>query len=989
MERVTKYLLRVVSATACVGVISLVLPSLASATPSLAFTAPSRIDNVAPYWSVPEFTAVSCVSASLCVAGDQWGDIVAMTNSSTGAWGPPAEVDVGDIVGVSCASASLCAAIDSAGYVVTSSDPAGGRSAWNGPLRIAPAGDGLSSVSCPHGASFCVATDTNGDLLVSTDPTGSDQWTVSSVVPSGYVLNDVSCSSPSLCVGIVYSDFSQYLVTSTDPTGGAGDWSSLIPLGGNSSQLGRISCFPGLCVAWTDEGLLMSTNPTGGAGAWSPPASDTAGGYGLETIACASADLCIGVNAGGNTAVTTDPTGGDWGSPANLGIQPVEALACAPDSTCAEVDASGDAITTTDPSAGSSAWTASQNVDGVNELTGISCPSSGLCVAVDTSGNVITTSDPQAGPWAGFHTADGDFAGVVCPAVDLCLASSGGELVTSTDPTGGIDDWTAASVPGGVDIGVPACVSTELCVAFGYLASDPADLYEAFSTDPGGGASTWSAVDLGYSWSDLASSSIACASVSLCLGIVPPDSLIQSTTPSAGIDSWTPSASLSAANGAPVYGITCPTTTLCAALDAGAVLTSTDPSAGASSWSVTGDLISPTDYVGGSLDSLTCAPETAFCAFDDDGGVWSSTDAAGGTGTWSTDENIESQPLAGLSCASSSLCVGIASGDNTESGDAMIGTAGGASDTLTINLAGSGTGSAGGSPVSCETPSTSCSASVAPGRLVSVTETPTGDGSFTGWSGACSGFGTCVVKMDGNETVTANFAAPPESTLSVMTQGSGSGTVTGAAYCPGGYDASCQISCPGACQATFWQNSLLILNAQAAAGSYFAGWGGTCSGYGQCTVPLSTAGETVTATFISNLPSTFPSGGNSPPSPPPVAGTVALSAVSAHVTSGHAEIAIDCVGGTMECGGTLTLTVPDKTLKAVRHKPARARSVVVARGSYALAAASKGEFSLTLTSAGKALIKQDHGRVTGTLTMTSSLGTSLVRPFTLIAAKPK
>ena len=46
---------------------------------------------------------------------------------------------------------------------------------------------------------------------------------------------------------------------------------------------------------------------------------------------------------------------------------------------------------------------------------------------------------------------------------------------------------------------------------------------------------------------------------------------------------------------------------------------------------------------------------------------------------------------------------------------------------------------------------------------------------WSGWSGGCSGTDPCVVTMDSNKTVTANFT-PIEYTLAINT--TGNGTVT-------------------------------------------------------------------------------------------------------------------------------------------------------------------------------------------------------------------
>ncbi|MFN7952340.1 MAG: putative Ig domain-containing protein [bacterium] len=75
---------------------------------------------------------------------------------------------------------------------------------------------------------------------------------------------------------------------------------------------------------------------------------------------------------------------------------------------------------------------------------------------------------------------------------------------------------------------------------------------------------------------------------------------------------------------------------------------------------------------------------------------------------------------------------------------------------LTVAKAGKGVGTVTSSPagISC---GATCSASFAAGTLVTLTATTTPGNTFTGWSGACSGTGTCQVTMDAERSVTATF----------------------------------------------------------------------------------------------------------------------------------------------------------------------------------------------------------------------------------------
>ena len=120
-----------------------------------------------------DLRSVVCPSITLCVATDAGGNVLTSTNPAGGAsaW-TPAHIDGNDgyecvhygetgcpvqLGAVSCASVMSCTALDNAGYMFTSTDPAGGTAAWrqqgSGPV---PGSEALSSLSCPT-AALCVA----------------------------------------------------------------------------------------------------------------------------------------------------------------------------------------------------------------------------------------------------------------------------------------------------------------------------------------------------------------------------------------------------------------------------------------------------------------------------------------------------------------------------------------------------------------------------------------------------------------------------------------------------------------------------------------------------------------------------------------------------------------------------------------------------------------------------------------------------------------
>ena len=87
----------------------------------------------------------------------------------------------------------------------------------------------------------------------------------------------------------------------------------------------------------------------------------------------------------------------------------------------------------------------------VYSLTAVSCPSPWLCVALDSNGQIVTSTDPTGGPsaWTSFGVDQGsaDFSAISCPSAFLCVAVDDlGNVATSTDPTGGSGAWTLTNL---------------------------------------------------------------------------------------------------------------------------------------------------------------------------------------------------------------------------------------------------------------------------------------------------------------------------------------------------------------------------------------------------------------------------------------------------------------------------------------------------------------------------------------------------------------
>jgi hypothetical protein len=86
--------------------------------------------------------------------------------------------------------------------------------------------------------------------------------------------------------------------------------------------------------------------------------------------------------------------------------------------------------------------------------------------------------------------------------------------------------------------------------------------------------------------------------------------------------------------------------------------------------------------------------------------------------------------------------------------------------TLTVTKAGTGTGTVTSSPagISC---GSDCSESYASGTSVTLAAAPSAGSTFAGWSGACTGTGSCAVTMSAARSVTATFngGAAPAATI--------------------------------------------------------------------------------------------------------------------------------------------------------------------------------------------------------------------------------
>ena len=204
----------------------------------------------------------------------------------------------------------------------------------------------------------------------------------------------------------------------------------------------------------------------------------------------------------------------------------------------------------------------------------VSCATSTLCVAVDADGNVLTSTNPTGG-WTAWSSADlddsfgGGLSGVSCTSVGgtLCVATDlYGNVFWSTNPAGGSSDWFHKNVDGTDAIFAVSCPSVLFCVA-----TDDRG-YELLSQNPAGVA--WSIGQM-QAASGTAYGSVSCPSTALCVAVSLAGTIVYNTTPSTNLTTWNTAFSSTTVQ----FGsVSCATTTLCVATDnSGGVYTSSSP----------------------------------------------------------------------------------------------------------------------------------------------------------------------------------------------------------------------------------------------------------------------------------------------------------------------------------------------------------------------------------------------------------------------------
>ncbi len=579
--------------------------------------------------------------------------VVAPRTSSPGpaiVWDQPTHETSPDVVPavstktpvVSCPTTSFCAMSATSTGVAISTNPVGGDAAW----VVAPGSpQGIGTITCLD-ATFCFD---GANSRYSVNPNGGT-WINSGI--TGIQYN--ACASASLCVVVGGASVS----VSTDLPSGTPTWS-----GGNvdypHSATGIACPFTALCVGVNNAGnVFYSTNPAGGV--WT--LYGVAGVSAFASITCIPGTTkCLAADTSGNLAESADPTAGagSWTVTDVNGSQPITALACASTTLCVGVDATGAVLTSSDPTNTAVGWNATHPND-ANLLGAVTCaPASTLCLVTGRYDDVYVNTDPVGTPssWIrAFVSPRGSVIDtLVCPTTTVCSgmshdpAQQGRQLVATATPLGASSSWTQRPLTLPLTVGSniigEACPSATLCL----VSVDDGRIM--WTATPAGSPSAWAQFTLP---GGALANDITCPSVTLCVAR-------SNTGVAASSDPTNPASwHVDAIDPNVVMALTCASSVLCiAATHNGLVYTSTNPAGGVGTWVLTQNGLPLPAGWGGGPDyayAASCPSPTLCIAVDGQNTLWSTTDPTT-AGTWVITSTIPAGPAPRVTCPTPTLCL--------------------------------------------------------------------------------------------------------------------------------------------------------------------------------------------------------------------------------------------------------------------------------------------------------------------------------------------
>jgi hypothetical protein len=417
--------------------------------------------------------AVSCPSATFCMAVDVSGNVVTTTDGGS-TWSAPVDIDGSNSsASISCATASFCTVVDLAGNAITYTG------SWAAPKHIG--GPAMTSVSCVS-SGVCVAGDSSSDGFFTTN-FGSSWTTDVGIGPDeGGVKLYVACQTATFCP--VVDSIGQSFAYNN------GGWTAPTLVDGLGTNLSSVSCVSSIfCAAVDSNGNALTYNGS----AWSAPIE--VDGSPLTAVSCATASLCVAVD---NNDDETTFNGTSWSGLSfidgnEFALNSVSCTA-SPTILCVAVDGAGSVMTSDD----GASWSSTSPIDSGNSLNSVSCSTASFCIAVDGEGQAFTFDGTS---WSGPQSVDPgqELVSVSCTTTPSIFCAAVDNEGNGFSYSG---SWSATFV----DMHTPTSVS---CVTATYCqVADQAGQVEAFDE------STLVNVDPGNSLT-----AISCPSTTFCAAV--------------------------------------------------------------------------------------------------------------------------------------------------------------------------------------------------------------------------------------------------------------------------------------------------------------------------------------------------------------------------------------------------------------------------------------------------------------------------------------
>lgn len=244
--------------------------------------------------------AIDCPSETLCLlaAGEVEGGGGNLYRASSlgGSFSLRFEPEYG-VNAVSCSSASFCVTAQEGGYIRYSTKPSG--LIWN---AVFTGSGALNDVSCLS-SSFCAAVDDSGNVRVATTTESLEEeegWTITGVNAEEEI-DAIACTSTTSCVAVDGTD--ALLNLTIDSEGNAEVKTQTVE---GAADLTDVTCSGSTCVAVDDEGGIF-TSATGGECWKEHLEKNLTVGANIESVSCASDELCSTVDAAGDIAMFDPP----------------------------------------------------------------------------------------------------------------------------------------------------------------------------------------------------------------------------------------------------------------------------------------------------------------------------------------------------------------------------------------------------------------------------------------------------------------------------------------------------------------------------------------------------------------------------------------------------------------------------------------------------------------------------------------------------------